>query len=125
MKPLLKILPMVLLALFVTTAVVMAQEGEVEAPFSLDWRYVIAMFVNSVLVVIAVQILKTFLPTLPGPVKQVLALVAGPVLMYLSTALSGVIGYPIDFTALIQLFAGLGSGLAAMGMFDMTLKKPG
>lgn len=85
----------------------------------LDWRYVVALLINSVLVVLAVQFLKPRLPGLPDSVKQIIALIAGPLLIMGQTALSGLLGYPIDFGLLIELFAGLSVGLAAMGMFDI------
>ncbi|NIO41040.1 MAG: hypothetical protein GTO41_13230 [Burkholderiales bacterium] len=101
--------------------VVLAQGGDV-APFSLDWRYVMALFINSVLVVVAVEIVKSFAPQLPGGIKQVLALVAGPVLMWASTAISSALGYAIDFGPLIEVFSGLVTGLAGMGLFDVAKK---
>ena len=52
-------------------------------------------------------------------VKQVLALVAGPLLMFGQAAISGSLGYPIDFGPLITVFTGVGSSLAAMGLFDV------
>jgi len=79
----------------------------------------VAFFINSVLVVVAVQLVKGFLPQLPGGVKQVLALVAGPLLLVAQSALTNWLGYEIDLGPLIALFAGLSSGLAAMGMFDI------
>ncbi len=84
-----------------------------------DWRYVGALLINSVLVVLLVQFLKPRLPGLPDSVKQIIALVAGPLLIMGQTALSALLGYPIDFGLLVELFAGLSVGFAAMGMFDI------
>jgi hypothetical protein len=120
---LLKMLPLVLFIIMAMSSVVVMAQGDAEAlPFSLDWKYVIALFINSVLVVVAVQIIKQFLPAIPGGVKQILALVAGPLLMWASTAIGNALGYPIDFQPLIQLFTGLTSSLAAMGLFDVGKK---
>ena len=118
-----KILALALFIFMAMSSVVVMAQGEGEAlPFSLDWKYVLALFINSVLVVVAVQILKQFLPGIPGSVKQILALVAGPLFMYASVAIGNALGYPIDFQPLIQLFTGLTSSLAAMGLFDVGKK---
>ena len=96
----------------------MAQEGP-DVSVTMDWMHLLSLFVNSVLVVAAVSLLGQVLPDLPGGVKQILALVAGPLLLWAQTALTAAIGYPVDFGPLIELFAGLSSGLAAMGLFDV------
>lgn len=85
----------------------------------INWQQIVALLINSVLVVVAVQLVKAFLPQLPGGVKQVLALVAGPLLLAAQSALTSWLGYKIDLGPLIALFGGLSSGLAAMGLFDI------
>ena len=96
-------------------ALVFAQD---EAPQGPDWGAVIAIAINSVLVVVVLELMKMVLPGLSPFVKQLLAFVAGPSLTWLATYLSGVLGHPIDFSAIIALFAGLGSAPLAMGLFD-------
>lgn len=111
---------LILLVCSGTVALAVTQGGEeVLLAIQIDWQYVVSLLINSVLVVLAVQLLKKFLPELPDSAKQILALVAGPLLMWGQTALSTALGYPIDFGPLIELFAGLTSAFAAMGLFDI------
>ena len=93
-----------------------AQDGGDAASF--DWRELAAVAVNSVAVMAIVQLLKMLLPNIPGGVKQILALVMGPLLMWGATALGGLLGYPIDFSPIAAVFA----GPAAMGLFDVAKK---
>ena len=87
-----------------------------------EWQQILALFINSILVVVAVQLLKQVMPDIPGGIKQILAIVAGPLLLYVQGVISGALGYPIDFGPLIAIFAGGTSGLAAMGVFDVVKK---
>lgn len=86
-----------------------------------EWQHILALLINSVLVAVAVQLLKQVLPGISGGVKQILAVVMGPVLLYVQGLISSALGYPIDFAPLIGLF----SGLAAMGVFDVGKKIKG
>ena len=85
----------------------------------IDWNEIIALSINTVLVTLGVQLVKAFGPGLANVWKQLLALVGGPLLMmFLQPYLSGLLGYPIDLSALSAALTGLISGLAAMGTFD-------
>ena len=114
-KHVLKVALAALLFFLAMPAVAFAQGVVPQGP---DWGGVIAIFINAVLVVVVLELLKMVLPGLSPAVKRILALVAGPSLTWLATYLSGVVGHPIDFSAIISLFAGLGSVPLAMGLFD-------
>lgn len=88
-----------------------AQEGEIPAPI-VNWAQIMAIAIGTVGVTLAVQLSKHFLPMLPRSVKSFLTLVAGPLLMAIANALSDWLGYPIDFTSIIEVF---GAGLLASG----------
>ena len=67
-----------------------------------------------------VQLVGVFVPRLETGVKQVIALVASPLLTWLASVVSNALGHPVDFSSLIEaLVAATGSGLTAMGLFDV------
>lgn len=76
----------------------------------MDWNQIIAAAINSVLVLMAVQLLKTYaLPWLKQQAPWVLpivSLVIGPALTAAVNALSAMFGYPIDLSPIIGVFAG-------------------
>lgn len=80
----------------------------------------IAYAINTVLVFTLLQVVKNAGPKLPAVAKQILALAAGPVLMMvLGPAVSGALGYPVDFSALAAALGGLASGATAIAAFDL------
>ena len=111
-----------MLALAVTA---FAQEPAPAAPAAaLNWGPIAAAGIG-VLVMLFVQLVGVFVPKLDGGVKQVIALVAAPLLTWLAGIASNALGYPVDFASLIDaIAAATGSGLSAMGIFDV-LKKLG
>jgi len=115
-----KMLPVLMLAL-ATPSIAFAQNGDAVAD-AVDWRMLVALLINSVVVVGVVQLLKVVLPRLPAGWRQVIALAGGPGVLALGSALSGWLGYPIDLTPIATILAGLTSGLAAMGIFDVGKK---
>jgi hypothetical protein len=116
---------MFLAAIVLFTGIALAQEAApAAAKVIVEWGPIAAAGIG-VLVMLFVQLVAYFVPGLDGGVKQVLALVASPLLMWLAGLVSDAIGYPVDFKSLIDaIVAATGSGLTAMGAFDV-LKKFG
>ncbi len=85
----------------------------------LDWREVVALLINGVGVMVAVQILKHFKPQMSKELVSILALVLGPVLGWAGTALSEMLGYPIDLSPIALVFSGVTAGLVGMGVYDV------
>ncbi len=79
----------------------------------MNWPEILAVFVNSVLVLIAVQALKNyvmpFLKTRHPWTLPIIAMIAGPIFEPLSTFLTGLIGYPIDLSAIVAVLTGAAS----------------
>lgn len=103
-------------AILLTTGTAFAQ-----APVEpvVNWNEIIALAINSVLVFTAVQLVKGYAPGLPAVAKQILALAGGPLLMmFAQPTLSGLLGYPIDFSPLANALGGLVSSAVAMASFD-------
>jgi len=96
-----------------------------EIALSIDWLALLPFFINAVLVPVAVQIIKGFMPQISPGVKQILALVAGPVLVPVAAWLSSLLGAPIDLTAIIVALGGAISALAGMGVYDVTKRVKG
>lgn len=115
----LRLLALLIVSMLLLLPTVAIAQDTGDPAVTVDWMQILSLAINSVFVVLAVQLLKGVLTKIPGGIKQVLALVAGPLLLFAQSALSGWLGYPIDFSPLIQLIGGLGSGLAAMGLFDV------
>ena len=96
-----------------------AQGGDAEA-VSVDWQVLLPFLIAAVLVPVAVQIIKFFMPRLSPGIKQILALVAGPALTSLAVWLSSLAGFPIDLSAIIIALGGAVSGLAGIGVHNVT-----
>lgn len=120
------------LAALALSVLVFAQEAapvavaavEAAAEPVLKWGPIAAAGIG-VLVMLFVQLVGAFVPRLDSGVKMVIAAVASPALTWLATFVANAIGYPVDFSTLIDaLAAATGSGLSAMGAFDV-LKKLG
>ncbi len=76
----------------------------------MEWMLLLANLINAVLVLMAVQAIKThLLPYLNinAPwVLPIIAFVIGPLMMVAMVALSEMIGYPIDLSPIIGVFTG-------------------
>jgi hypothetical protein len=95
-----------------------------EAPEPIDWNPIAASGIG-VLTMLLVQIVKRYVPRLDAGVKQVLALVAAPLLTWAASAISTALGHPVDFSSLVEaILLAVGTGLASMGAFDV-LKNAG
>lgn len=109
----------VLLCGYLMQGIAFAQDGVGATSNGVNWNEALAILVNSVLVFVGVQLVKSYGPDLSGTVKQVLALAGGPVLMmFAQPALSDLLGFPIDFSLLAAALAGLVSSAVAMGAYD-------
>lgn len=76
----------------------------------MDWNQILAAAINSVLVLAAVQALKVHVvpwlkQTAPWAIP-IIALVIGPALTAGMNFLSAFLGYPIDLSPIIGVFAG-------------------
>lgn len=112
-----------LLTLFLFPVLALAQEGDT-LPAAIDWMQIVALAINTVGVTLAVQLLKKYVPGLPATAKQLLTLLAGPVLMWAGTTLSSAFGFPIDFTSIIEVIgAGLLSSVTASTVFTVGKKQ--
>lgn len=110
---------LVTIALAFVIPVIAFAQGEPPAEPSVDWNEIIALAINSVLVFTIVQLIKTYAHELSGTTKQILALAGGPLLMmFAQPALSGALGYPIDFSPIANALGGLISSAVAMAAFD-------
>jgi len=76
----------------------------------MDWNQIIAAAINSVLVLLVVQGLKTYaIPWLNEKVPWALpliSLVIGPGIAFVTNSLSTALGYPIDLSLIIAVFTG-------------------
>lgn len=82
-------------------------------------RQILTVLINSVFVMLAVQLIKSFAPQIPPAVKQILAVAAGPLLLWASTAASQALGIEVDFSPIATVLAGLSSGLMATGVHQV------
>lgn len=82
----------------------------------MNWMEILAALVNGVLVLMVVQALKVYgMPWLKTTVPWVLpllAMVAGPLIGLLTNYLSGVIGLPIDLSAITNVLVGMSATVA-------------
>lgn len=110
---------MILGGVFLLAGLVVAQEdGAAATAPAINWFEIAALAINTVGVTLGVQLLKAFLPKVPGSVKAVLTVVAGPLLLWAQIALAGVFGFPIDFSSLIEILGAGGlTSVAAMVPF--------
>ena len=85
----------------------------------MNWMEILAAFVNGVLILVVVQFLKVkgmpYLKVHAPFVLPILALVAGPLFAYLTAIVSGLIGYPIDFSAIVAVL----TGAVAIVVYDL------
>lgn len=96
----------------------------VAAATQIDWMNLLPLIITAVLIPIGVQLIKSFLmPNLSPGTKQIIALIAGPLLMPLGIWLTGLLGAPIDFTPIIIALGGAVAGLMSMGVYDVGLKR--
>ena len=74
------------------------------------WQELAAAFINGVLVLVIVQYLKTsgmsWLKTSAPWLLPILALSAGLILTSAASAISGFLGFPIDFSPIIAVLTG-------------------
>ena len=77
----------------------------------MDWNEILAVLINSVLVLMAVQFIKTTgIPWLKANTPWALPLIAvlvGPIMTYLTGIISSTLGYPVDLSPIAGLFAGM------------------
>ena len=77
----------------------------------MDWNQIIAVFINSVLVLMAVQFIKNYgIPWLKQNAPWALPLIAvlvGPIMTYLTNIVSSALGYPVDLSPIAGLFSGM------------------
>ena len=89
----------------------------------MDWPLVLAVAINSVFVLVAVQGLKNYvMPFLRSKyawVLPLLATVGGPLMSYLTNFLTDLIGYPIDLSGITAVFTGT-IAVVAYGVFKQT-----
>ena len=99
-------------AMFFATGVVLAQTP-VEEPAPVQWLKYVALAINSVLVPMAVDWLRTVWSKLPSFVHTFVPLVAGSVITMAVSYLSQLLGYPVDLSLLEQFLTGGFVGLGA------------
>ena len=89
----------------------------------MDWPLILAMAINSVGVLIAVQVLKNYvMPFLKYKLAwalPILAMVTGPMMSYLTEWLTATLGYPIDLSGITAIFTG-SMAVVAYGVFRKT-----
>ena len=108
-----KIVPFAVLLLLAPT-LLWAQEATIPIPSGINWLQLAAMLINTLGVTLLIQLAKKYMPNLSRTWKQVLTAVAGPALLFAANALSNLLGFPIDFTSLIEVIGvGLMSSAAA------------
>lgn len=112
-----------LLSLFLFPVLAFAQEGDA-LPTAINWMQIAALAINTVGVTLAVQLLKRYLPSASPVLKQALTLLTGPALMWAGTTLSELLGFPVDFTSIIEVIgAGLLSSVTASSVFTVGKKQ--
>jgi hypothetical protein len=117
-----RILMVAVVAILAMTAAAPTFAQDAAPPPPIDWKPIAAAGVG-VLTMLLVQLAKMFVPKLEPGVKQVLALVAAPLLTWAASILSGALGHPIDFSSLIEaILVSVGSGLGAIGLFEVSKK---
>lgn len=75
----------------------------------MEWKLLLAMFINTVLVLGLTQLIKVYVPGLRAAVPWVLPIIAtfaGPVVAVVQNALAGWLGAPIDLSPLLALATG-------------------
>jgi hypothetical protein len=106
-------------AMVLFAGVAFAQEATVDTAANVAWGPIAAGGIG-VLVMLVIQLIGVFVPGMNGGLKQVIAIVASPLLTWAASILSNALGYPVDFSGLIEaLAAATGSGFTAMGVFDV------
>ena len=81
----------------------------------MEWKVLLAMFINTVLVLALTQGIKVYVPGIRAAVPWLLPIIAtfvGPVVAVIQNALAGWLGVPIDLSPLL----GLATGGAAVAM---------
>jgi hypothetical protein len=76
---------------------------------SVNWFEIIAYLINSVLVVIAVEGLKKYWPSIKdkyGFLIPIIAPIAGLAINTVAKLVSDLIGYPVDFSPIIAIITG-------------------
>ncbi len=76
----------------------------------MDWNQIIAAAINSVLVLMAVQLLKVHgIPWLKQSAPwalPIISMVIGPALTAAMNWISAALGYPVDLSPIVGIFAG-------------------
>jgi hypothetical protein len=111
----------VFLFLLLVPVLVFAQGADVTEAINIevDWKALLPFLINAIMVPLAVQLIKKFLPQLSPGAKQILALVAGPILTPVAVWLSSLLGATIDLTLVIMALGGAISGLAGIGVHNV------
>ena len=81
----------------------------------MEWKPLLAMFINTVLVLGLTQVVKVYVPGIRAAVPWLLPIIAtfaGPVVAVVQNAVAGWLGVPIDLSPLL----GLATGGAAVAM---------
>ena len=81
----------------------------------MEWKPLLAMFINTVLVLGLTQVVKVYVPGIRAAVPwllPIIAIFAGPVVAVAQNAMAGWLGVPIDLSPLL----GLATGGAAVAM---------
>lgn len=106
---------------------VLAQVAEPVAEaisLNVDWMAILPFIITAILIPVAVQLIKSLLmPNLSAGAKQILAMIAGPLLTPVGVWLSGLLGTTIDLTPIIIALGGALSGLLSMGVYDTAGKR--
>jgi hypothetical protein len=110
------------IAIVFVPALLFAQDAAPAAAEPINWGPIAGAGIG-VLTMVFVELVKVFKNDIPGSVKQILALVAAPALTWLATFVSAQIGYPVEFSSLLDaITSAFGSGLTAMGAFEVLSK---
>ncbi len=85
----------------------------------MDWNEILAVFINTVVVMVAVQGLKAYvIPWIKANAPWTIPLIAQGlawIVTYASNWLTAAIGYPVDLSPIVAVF----TGLIAVGAFDV------
>ena len=85
----------------------------------MHWEQLVAMFINTVLVLALTQAIKVYVPMLREAVPWLLPIIAtfaGPLVAIVQNMLAGWLGLPIDLSPLL----GLATGGAAVAMHQVS-----